>query len=315
LLHYIINFLLQIINNNTQGKAEVATIIHKALTEKDNDLLISYIARYENEDLIDISEEYLKKYGIALSIALKDAGLDDYSTLLVNLVLPRANFIARTIHNAITGAGTDEVSIIDAVAHLSEKQVRETKEAYAQLFQRDLSTAIAQDLSGHFRKVVASLLDGKKHDAVGNPDAEAEALYKKGEGVWGTDDDFFVEFFTRHSFASLQKIDHAYQAKYKHSLEVAVKKETSGAYQDILQALVVPREVYWARRIRNAIAGLGTDDTLLRRAFVINSKAQLAKVNQVYETVNKGKTLRSDVADDTSGYYKALYLAILDFAN
>lgn len=28
---------------------------------------------------------------------------------IVNFVLPRANFRARTIHNAITGAGTDEV--------------------------------------------------------------------------------------------------------------------------------------------------------------------------------------------------------------
>jgi len=297
------------------NKAEVATIIHKALSEKDNDLLISYIARYENEDLVEIGEEFLKKYGVALSIALKEAGLDDYSTFLVNLVLPRANFIARTIHNAITGAGTDEHAVIDAVAHLNEKEIQQTKEAYAQLFQRDLSTAIQSDLSGHFKKVVSSLLDGKKHDAVGNPDAEAEALYKKGEGVWGTDDDFFVEFFTRHSHSSLAAIDHAYQAKYKHSLEVAVKKETSGSYQDILAAIVVGRDVYWARRIRHAIAGLGTDDTLLRRAFVLNSKKHLAGVNAVYETVNKGKTLRSDVADDTSGHYKALYIAILDFAN
>jgi len=299
----------------SHGKAEVASILHKALTEKDNDLLISYIARYENEDLVEIGEEYLKKYGVALSIALKEAGLDDYSTLLVNLVLPRANFTARTVHNAITGAGTDEWAIIDAVAHLNEKQVQETKEAYAQLFQRDLSAAIQQDLSGHFKKVVAGLLEGKKHEGHGNPEAEAEALYKKGEGVWGTDDDFFVTFFTSNSHASLQAIDQAYHAKYKHSLEVAVKKETSGAYQDILAAIVVGREVYWARRIRHAIAGLGTDDTLLRRAFVLNSKAQLARVNSVYESVNKGKTLRSDVADDTSGHYKALFLAILDFAN
>lgn len=278
-------------------------------------MLISYIARYENEVLLEIAEEYLKKFGIALSIALKEAGLDDYSTLLVNLVLPRSYFIARTIHNAITGAGTDETSIIDAVAHLSEKQVIDTKEAYAQLFQRDLATAIAQDLSGHFKKVVVALLDGKKKDAVGNPQAEAEGLYNKGEGKWGTDDDFFVEFFTRHSFHSLVEIDRAYTAKYGHSLEVAVKKETSGAYQDILQALVIPREVYWSRRIRQAIAGLGTDDTLLRRAFVVNSKAQLARVNAVYESVNKGKQLRSDVGDDTSGHYKTLFLALLDFAN
>jgi len=297
-----------------QSHDEIAGIIHKALESKDYDCLISYVARYENEELIEISEAYLKKYGVALSIALKSSGWDDdFSTLLVNLSLPRANFRARTIHNAIAGAGTDEKSIIDAVVHLSEKEVQETKEAYAQIFQRDLSTAIAQDLSGNFKKVVEGLLRSGAKKAAGNPQAEAEALYQKGEGKWGTDDDFFVEFFTRHSFESLQAIDHAYQAKYGHSLEVAIGKETSGSYEDILKAVAVPREVFWARRIRHAIAGLGTDDTLLRRSFVLNSKAQLKKVAHVYGTVNKGKDIRSDVADDTSGHYKALFVAILDF--
>jgi len=298
----------------SQENTEVASIIHKALSEKDNDLLISYIARYENEKLVEISEAYIKKFGIALSIALKEAGLDDYSALLVNLVLPRSNFAARTIHNAITGAGTDEASIIDAVTHISERQIIDIKEAYAQLFQRDLATAIGQDLSGNFKKVVDSLLFGKKNEWKGNPEAAAEELYKKGEGKWGTDDDYFVNFFTGHTYSQLAEIDKSYTAKYGHSLEVAVKKETSGFYQDILVALSIPREVYWARRIRHAVQGLGTDDTLLRRSFVLNSKEQLRAVNAVYDKVNKGKTLHSDVADDTSGHYRALFLAILDFA-
>jgi len=137
-------------------------------------------------------------------------------------------------------------------------------------------------------------------------------LYKKGEGKWGTDDDFFVQFFTRNTFANLQAIDQAYTAKYKHSLEVAVKKETSGAYQDLLVALSIPRAVFWARRIRHAIAGLGTSDTLLRRSFTLNSHEELRNIEAVYGTVNPGKSLRSDVADDTSGHYKTLFLAILD---
>jgi len=298
-----------------QSHTEIAEIIHKALSNKDYDCLISYVARYENEELVEIAEAYLKKFGVALSIALKSSGWDDdFSTLLVNLSLPRANFAARTIHNAITGAGTDEKAIIDVVAHLTEQQIRDIKEAYAQLFQRDLSTAISQDLSGNFKKVVEGLLKSGARKGAGNPQAEAEALYQKGEGKWGTDDDFFVEFFTGHTFESIQAIDHAYQAKYGHSLEVAIKKETSGSYEDVLKAVAIPREVYWSRRIREAIAGLGTNDTLLRRSFVLNSKAQLAKVAHVYGTVNKNKTLHSDVADDTSGHYKALFVAILDFA-
>jgi annexin A7/11 len=294
------------------SKHEVAHVIHKAIEAKDNELLISTIAQFDNEDLVEIANEYVKLYGKALTEAVKVAALGDYATLLVDLILPRANFAARSIHNAITGAGTDETAIIDVIVHTTHKQIVDLKEAYSLLFQRDLAAAIASDLSGHFKKVVAGLLEGHKQDSQGNPETEAEALYKKGEGVWGTDDDFFVEFFTRRSFEVLVEIDVAYGSKYKHSLEVAVRKETSGAYQDILVALVIPREVYWARRIRHAIAGLGTNDTLLRRAFVLNSKEQLRKVAAVYESVNKGKNLRSDVADDTSGYYKTLFLAILD---
>lgn len=295
-----------------QSHADAAQDLHKAITAKDDKLLISTVARYDNDDLQDISAEYVKHYAKSLSEAIKDAALGEYAVLLIDLVIPWASFAARTIHNAITGLGTDEAAIIDVVVHLSPKQVVELKQAYSNLFQRDLVAAISNDLSGHFKKVVAALLDGQKHDATGNPETEAETLYKKGEGVWGTDDDYFVNFFTRHSFESLLAIDRAYTEKYKHSLEVAVKKETSGAYQDILRALVVPREVYWARRIRHAISGLGTDDTLLRRAFTLNSKSQLRRVDAVYEGVNPGKTLRSDVAGDTSRQYQALFLAVLE---
>lgn len=76
-------------------------------------------------------------------------------------------------------------------------------------------------------------------------------------------------------------------------------------------ALSIPREVFWARRIRHAIAGLGTNDTLLRRAFALNSKKQLKQIEAVYEHVNKGKTLVKDVADDTSDEYKVLFLALI----
>jgi len=286
--------------------------LHEAITNKNNEELIRIVARHSNEDLQLIAEAYVKHYGKALPEAIKDAALGEYATLLIDLVIPRASFAARTIHNAISGAGTKESAIIDVVVHESKHQLDAIKAAYSNLFSRDLTAAIASDLSGHFKQAVVALLERKDTGAVGNPETEAENLYKKGEGKWGTDDDYFVQFFTQHSFESLLAIDQAYTAKYNHSLETAIQKETSGDYQSILRALVVPREVYWARRIRHAIAGLGTDDHLLRRAFTLNNKDQLRRIDQVYDNVNPGKSLRKDVADDTSGPYKALFIAILD---
>jgi len=295
------------------GHAEEAHKLHQAITGNDINQLVSVIAAHENETLVEIGNEYTKHYGKTLTEALKDARtLGEGVVLAIDLVIPRASFAARTVNNAIAGAGTNEHTVIDVVVHNSNKQITELKEAYSNLFQRDLASSVQSDLSGNFKKVVHNLLEGHSPDSIGNPAEEAETLYKKGEGKWGTDDDYFVQFFSKHSFENLQAINQAYEAKYKHSLEVAIKKETSGYYQDILVALVVPREVYWAHRIRHAISGLGTDDHLLRRAFTLNSKDQLRRIQAVYESVNKGKTLRSDVADDTSGAYKELFLTIID---
>jgi len=294
------------------GHADVANELHKAIEAKDIGSIIRHIARYENEDIQEIAAEYTKHYGKPLAEAVKEVAFGEFGIFLVNLIIPRASFAARTIRNAVEGAGTDEAAIIDVVVHNTNKQIVALKEAYSNLFMQELAARIKNDTSGHFRSALVSILEGTRNDALGNPETEAENLYKKGEGKWGTDDDYFVHFFTKHSYEDLVAIDRAYTAKYGHSLEVAVKKETSGAYEDVLVALSVSRPVYWARRIRHAIAGLGTSDTLLRRAFALNSKAQLRDIEAVYDSVNKGKTLRQDVEQDTSGDYKALYLALID---
>jgi len=290
----------------------MAQEIHDAIEGKNLNALIAVIGRYENEDLQNIAAEYVKLYGHALTEEVKKVAHGEFGVLVIDLILPRANFAARTLRHAVEGGGTDEKAVIDVIVHNSKHQLDELKQTYALLFQQDLAARLKSDTSGHFGKAIIGVLDGPSDDGYGDPATEAEHLYKKGEGKLGTDDDFFVQFFTKHTYEQLALIDQEYTSKYGHSLEVAVKKETSGAYEDLLVALSVPRAVFWARRIRHAIAGLGTNDTLLRRAFVLNSKKQLQHIQAVYEAVNKGKQLRADVAGDTSGDYKTLFLALLD---
>lgn len=290
---------------------EVANHLHKAIEAKNVHELIEIIASYENDLLVEVAHEYTKLHGKALAEEVKSVAHGEFGLLLIDLIIPRANFAARVVNNAVAGAGTDEKAIIDVIAHISNQQIAELKDAFSNIFAKDLVTRVKSDLSGHFGKAVVSILEGTRSEHLGDPRSEAETLYSKGEGKWGTDDDYFVNFFTKNSFENLVAIDEEYQAKYGHSLEVAVKKETSGAYQDLLVALSIPRPVFWARRIRHAIAGLGTDDTLLRRAFALNSRKQLQHIQAVYESVNKGKNIHDDVAGDTSAHYKTLFLALL----
>jgi hypothetical protein len=294
---------------------QAARELHQAIESKNQQDLIHNVIKHNNGFLQDVAAEYVKHYGKALPEAIKNAADGEYGVFLHDLVIPWADFAARTVHNAVTGAGTAENAIIDVIVHLSPEQVTALKAVYSQLFNRDLVDRIKNDTSGNFGKVIVNVLNGK-HDAIGNYDEEASQLWTKGEGKWGTDDDYFVSFFTRHPWEVLQEINVRYAAlpqnKHHHDLVGAIKNETSGHYQDILVALVQSRAVYWAHRIRHAIAGLGTDDTLLRRAFALNSHEQLREISRVYPEVNPNKTLRSDVADDTSGHYKETFLAIID---
>jgi len=95
-----------------------------------------------------------------------------------------------------------------------------------------------------------------------------------------------------------------------HDLAHAIHSETSGNYQHLLTAIVTHPKIYWANRIHHAIRGLGTNDELLRRAFVLNNQCQLLEIQQIYPELHK-HTLEEDVAGDTSFNYKKTLLALL----
>jgi hypothetical protein len=66
---------------------------------------------------------------------------------------------------------------------------------------------------------------------------DAKLLYDRGEGKIGTDEDTFIRILTSKSWAHIQLINFAYADISGHSLEEAIKKETSGYFQKALIAL------------------------------------------------------------------------------
>jgi len=294
----------------------LARDLHSAISNKNAQEVVRLVGHHDNHDLVEANNHYTKLFQKDLAVAVKELpGSNDFIILLIDLIVKRPVFAARAIIDAVEGAGTKETALIDVLVHTPKHEIDEIKKAFADITGKDLLDRIESDTSGHFRKVLKNLLNGhngeNRGQSVINPAAEAEALYKKGEGKIGTDDDFFVDFFTRHTHEELREINRAYEAQHKHGLEKAIKSETSGAYEDALVALAIPRANYWARRIRHSIAGLGTNDILLRRAFALNTREQLREIAAVYEVENKGKDIISDVKNDTSGGYRALLLARL----
>jgi len=280
----------------------------------DDKTLSKEIAYHTNEQLFKVNLEYQKKYEKNLFQAIKDDTSGDYCDLLVSLVMPINDYRAFVVRTAIAGAGTDEEALIDVFAHASKQEIIDLRTAFEFVTNKNLEKELADDLSGNFRKGILSLLHVFREPGADPSKAthDAEEIYKKGEGKWGTDDDFFVKFFTTKSFEHIELVDQAYIAKYGHPLKVAIDKETSGHYCKLLKALVTPRTHYYAKRIHDAIAGLGTKDEVLKRILVLNNDFErINRLKQVYPELYK-ESLIDAIKGDTSGWYRETFLGILD---
>jgi len=69
--------------------------------------------------------------------------------------------------------------------------------------------------------------------------------------------------------------------------------------------------VHWAKRVHQAIAGLGTNDSLLVRCFSELSKPFLHEVGKEYKKIYN-VTIEEDLKGDCSGYYLETLLTLCD---
>lgn len=298
----------------------------------DDAKLVEVITHRTNEQLVSITAEYTAAFGKSIFEDIKGDTSGNYRELLISLVEPRPTYIAKVVHNAIKGAGTNEGALIDALVHTPNYLIKAASEAYQKLYNKSIVEDVVGDTSGDFKRVLVGLLGGQRKETgadLSRAEHDADHIYKKGEGKIGTDEDAFVEFFLQSSPAHIFEVDRIYTQKHGHGLVVAINKEFSGNIRRILKGLAQPPQVYWARRIHHAISGLGTDDSALIRAFVLNNREQLRSVEAAYKDhVERKKSgghkdkkkehkkvatgsIEHDIKGDTSGWYEKALLSLI----
>eukprot|EP00026_Physarum_polycephalum_P010976 Phypoly_transcript_11165.p1 GENE.Phypoly_transcript_11165~~Phypoly_transcript_11165.p1 ORF type:complete len:330 (+),score=68.81 Phypoly_transcript_11165:180-1169(+) len=310
----------------------------------DDAKLVGIITKRSNAHLQAVSAEYIASFGKSIIEDIKGDTSGNYRELLVSLVEPRPTFIARTVHNAVKGLGTDEHALIDALIHTPNAELKAATEAYQKLYNKSIIEDVAGDLSGDFKHLMVGILAAARHDGTTVDGAlaatDADALYKAGEGKTGTDENAFVEIFLQRSRAHIIEINRLYAEKRGHDLIAAIDSEFSGNLRLALKGIATPRNEYWAKRIHSALSGLGTNDHGLIRAFVLNDRAQLKEVEAAYRSRSdrkrsghkqpeapKGKkdakpkkeapkkitgSLVDDIKGDTSGWFEKSLLSLLE---
>ncbi|CAL5982511.1 Annexin_2 [Hexamita inflata] len=122
----------------------------------------------------------------------------------------------------------------------------------------------------------------------------ANEIHQACKGA-GTDELRILNVLTQCSMEDLQQVIRAYYVSFGQPISRLLKKETGGKFRDIVLASFEGRYQYWARKIREAIKGVSTDEKSLIELVLMGNADDWLSIREEYF-----KAYTRNVMDDIS---------------
>jgi len=140
-----------------------------------------------------------------------------------------------------------------------------------------------------------------------------EALYNAGENKWGTNEEAIIKIMGSHNWQNRIEIAESYKAAYGSDLIEVMKDELSGDFEDTIVAMLTPPIKLDAQNLKDAISGIGTDETTLIEVLATKTNYEIEQLKEVYKEMFEVE-LEEDLKSDTSGHFRNLMVSLVSGA-
>jgi len=293
----------------------------------DDSNLIHIVCRRHPHELMAIYAAYKQRHGRDLYDDIKAETSGAYQQLLLGLFHTPVQYDVSCLHSALKKlislpTGSEDTTVIEILASRTNGEKLEIQKLYELEHKHTLAEDIKSDASGDYKECLLHLLDVRDESTAINipqAQADADALYKAGEGKIGTDEKVFIKIFTHNSWAQLRQVAaeyvHTPKNKHHHTLRQAVESEFSFNIKSALLAILYVAEYgqfdYWQDCASRAMKGLGTNDTRLIRVILTAwHRYSIPQLKAIFNTKH-GKSLHAWIKDETSFNYRKALLTLI----
>ena len=283
----------------------------------DEDAIVRVIASTTNPERALIRRLYTQKYNEDLVSRLQSELSGDFKDSAVGSFMTPTEYDCYCLNGAMKGLGTKEGVLTEIIGSRTPQELQAIKQVYAANYGETLENAVAGDTSGDYQKLLLALLQCQRSQSpMADPNgcaADAAALYQAGEGKWGTDEATFTRIFATRSPADLALINQNYRQHAGKGLLGAIDAEFSGDTKELLDTIVrsnVDPYGFYAGKIHESVAGLGTNDSRLIRNVCARHAVDLPIIKQAYAR-DYGTDMLQDIQSDTSGHYRQVLSSLV----
>merc|ERR1712106_90544 len=284
----------------------------------DEDAIIALLSKRNSDQRTKILKKYNSVYNDRDCIEdIKDELHGKLERLIIALMTPLPQYLAKELHDAMDGPGTKESILVEILCSLNNQWIFAIKNAYFKEYEKHLVDDIKDDTSGNFRKLLIAMCDGKRDEKNNDPalaNSIAQQLHTAGEAKFGTDESEFRRIMTSYSYPLLKTVFEEYKKIEGKDFSEVIDSELSGNFKKgclALYEIVVNRPSFFAKELRDSMWGPGTNDGTLIRLVIVRSEIDMQNIKEEYLNMYE-KTLVDAIKGDTSGDYKKLLVALVE---